>query len=142
MFYVNHEFLIKGGSFTLNWNVSSKKEIIFLWRPTSFWFWKNYSIIPISGHVNLIAKGKQFEAKIFTLYFFKFKKIHQIMKQIHTVSVLNTEINPGLIKGTDLANIKKNVLEVASFKLSKSTAIFSKKNTPFSLNVSMFNSEN
>jgi hypothetical protein len=89
MLTLDKQFLIVGSEVTLNWDVPKTNRRLFLWIPTSFFFWENYTPIESRGSRKLIVNKNILIAEIRELKFPRFRIIHSLSVPVNLMNLKN-----------------------------------------------------
>lgn len=114
MLKIKDHYVLYGSTIDVNWNLDPNLRFLFLWYPVSWLPWKNYNSIDSFGETTLHVNKKQVEVKIKKLYFWGFKTLFSIKRNVHSVDVKNIESKLSLIENATIINNRENHTEIVS----------------------------
>lgn len=117
MLNTNHSYLIHGIETIISWNCEEPAKRLFLWHKSSFWFWKNYTVIPSSGYITIVAKSPILHVSLRKLVGIRMIEIETIQVPVYPLRIRNLEENTISSDSLELKN------DLVTFNLNSKTLI-------------------
>lgn len=116
MLKINQTTLIAGDEIIISWEIPKKHKNLYIYLPENFWFWKNYTKIPATGHLKLRLTSPKFYVKLCKYSNFSFKTLDEIKSNVIKLKI-NRITDDIILDKINSLRLKNKKLEINNLKI-------------------------